>query len=65
MTIKTGNKAEIRAEIHQILLLQFYLLVDVFIDNLHSIEKNGIVLMWANLALGLFKIQACLSAFKV
>ena len=36
MTIKTGNKAEIRAEIHQIILSQFYLLVDVFFDNLHS-----------------------------
>ena len=36
MTIKTGNKAEIRAEILQIILSQFYLLVDVFFDNLHS-----------------------------
>ena len=34
MTIKTGNKAEIWAEIPRILLSQFYLLV--FIENLHS-----------------------------
>ena len=40
MTIKTGNKAEIWAEIPLILLLllsQFYLLV--FIENLHSLKR--------------------------